>query len=203
MEQAAAVGAPYVAAWCALVVAAHVQPDETVLVTGASGAVGRAATQIAHWKKARVIGADSADAAFGVDHFIDARNKDIPTEVMALTDGRGAHVVLDAVGGPVFEPALKSLGLAGRQVAITSVGKRRVEFDLMDFYHGRHRLIGVDTAQLTGLEIAQIFDSFRLGFEQGCLQSPTVKTWPLDRAVEAYGAVAEGDTSAKHVLVPS
>jgi len=41
--------------------------------------------------------------------------------------------VLDAVGGPMFEPALKSLRLGGRQVAITSVGRRRVEFDMIDF----------------------------------------------------------------------
>jgi NADPH:quinone reductase-like Zn-dependent oxidoreductase len=42
-------------------------------------------------------------------------------------------LVLDAVGGPMFEPALKSLRLGGRQVAITSVGRRRVEFDMIDF----------------------------------------------------------------------
>jgi NADPH:quinone reductase-like Zn-dependent oxidoreductase len=53
MEQAAAIGVPYLAAWLALVRAGNVQAGETVLVVGVSGAVGRAATQIAHWKKAR------------------------------------------------------------------------------------------------------------------------------------------------------
>jgi NADPH:quinone reductase len=57
MEQAAAVGAPYVTAWTALIDAARLQAGETVLITGAAGAVGQAATQIARWKKARVIGA--------------------------------------------------------------------------------------------------------------------------------------------------
>ena len=45
----------------------------------------------------------------------------------------------------MFEPALKSLGHRGRQVEITSVGDRRVSFDLRDFYHNERQLLGVDT----------------------------------------------------------
>lgn len=202
MEQAAAVGVPYLAAWSALVHAANIQAGETVLITGASGAVGRAATQIARWKKAKVIGADISDKASEADAFIDTRNKDLPAEVKALTDGKGADLVLDAVGGSMFEPSLKSLSLDGRQVAITSVGNRRVEFDLMDFYHNRQRLIGVDTAKLTGFEIARIMDELGAGFEEGHFKPSAVKTWSLDLAVEAYGAVDKGDMSAKHILLP-
>jgi NADPH:quinone reductase len=79
-------------------------------------------------------------------------------EVKALTDGKGVDVVLDAVGGPMFEPSLKSLRVGGRQVAIASIGNGRVEFSLVDFYHNLHRLIGVDTIKLTGPEIAKIMD---------------------------------------------
>src|SRR3984885_54577 len=56
MEEASTVGVPYLAAWSGLVDAANIQAGETVLITGALGAVGRAATQIAHWKMAKVIG---------------------------------------------------------------------------------------------------------------------------------------------------
>ena len=63
MEQAAVVGVPYLAAWQSLVEAGHLQKGERVLVTGASGAVGSAAIQIAHWKGASVIGADLAEGA--------------------------------------------------------------------------------------------------------------------------------------------
>jgi NADPH2:quinone reductase len=87
MDQAATVGVPYVAAWSALVVGGRVRSGETVLITGASGAVGRAATQIAHWKNARVIGADINDGQdSGADLFIDTRTKDLPTMVAALTE---------------------------------------------------------------------------------------------------------------------
>lgn len=202
MEQAAASGIPYITAWSALVDAADIQAGEVVLITGALGAVGRVATQIAHWKNAKVIGADRSDQPSEADAMIDTRSKDLTTEAMALTDGKGVDLVFDCVGGPMFEPALKSLGLGGRQVAITSVGIRRVEFDLMDFYHNQSRLIGVDTMKLTGNNIARIMDYVRDGFESGHFLPSPVKTWSLDQAVEAYTAVQAGDASAKHVLVP-
>lgn len=103
MEQAAGVGVPYLTAWSVVVTAAEVRPGETVLVTGASGAVGRATIQIAKWKGARVIGADRSVRPTEAEALIDLSSQDLPTAVMALTDGVGANVVIDAVGGPLFE----------------------------------------------------------------------------------------------------
>src|ERR1700683_1722868 len=57
MAQAAAIGIPYITAWTSVVGAAQIQPGETILIVGAAGAVGQAATQIANGKQARVIGA--------------------------------------------------------------------------------------------------------------------------------------------------
>jgi NADPH:quinone reductase-like Zn-dependent oxidoreductase len=202
MEEASSVGVPYLAAWSALVDAAQLQAGETVLVTGALGAVGRAATQIAHWKKARVIGGDRSDGVSDDDAFVNTSKKDLAAEVRALTDGKGADVALDAVGGPMFEPVLKSLRAGGRQVAITSAVNRRVEFDLIDFYHNALRLIGVDTMRLTGPGIAKIMDEMRGGFEGGQLKPSEVTTWTLDKAVEAYAAVEKGSAQTKHVLLP-
>ncbi len=202
MEEAATIGVPYLAAWLALVKAADINAGETLLVTGALGAVGRAAIQIAHCKGARVIGADIADRPSDADRFVNTKSKDLPTEVRALTAGQGADLALDAVGGVMFEPALKSLRTGGRQVAITSGGNGRVEFNLIDFYHRQLRLIGVDTMKLAGAEIAAILDELRGGFEKGALQPSPLKTWTLDQAVDAYTTVAKGDSSQKHVLVP-
>lgn len=138
----------------------------------------------------------------GADAVIHTKDQDLPAEIKALTGGKGVDVVLDTVGGALFEAALKSLALDGRQVAISSMGSRRVEFDLVDFYRGRQRLIGVDTAKLTGAEIARIMDALRAGFDEGIFQPPFIRTWPLDQAVEAYGMVEKGGSQAKQILLP-
>jgi NADPH2:quinone reductase len=201
MGEASAVGVPYLAAWSGLVDAANIQAGETVLITGALGAVGRAATQIAHWKKAKVIGADISDNPSDVDAFVNTQAKELPVEVKALTNGKGADLVFDAVGGPMFEPSLNSLRLGGRQVAITSIGNGRVEFSLVDFYHNLQRLIGVDTVKLTGPAIAKIMDQLRAGFEGGHLRASPVQSWSLDQVIDAYTAVEKGTGLNKHVFL--
>jgi len=200
MAEASTVGVPFLAAWDGLG-AAGIKAGEAVLVTGAAGAVGRAVIQIAHWKGARVIGADRADRPSDADVLINVRTKDLVTEVRAATDGKGVDIAFDAVGGDLFEPCLKSLRVGGRQVAITSMGERRVCFDLLDFYHNRSHLIGVDTLKLDGSSIAQIFDALKAGFESGELKPFAVQTWPLDKAIEAYTAAAKGG-SVRQVILP-
>ncbi|MGI5940042.1 MAG: quinone oxidoreductase family protein [Thermoleophilia bacterium] len=203
MEQAAAVGVPYLTAWSALVQAGGLESGETVLIVGVSGAVGRAATQIAHWKGARVIGAStSAHNPSGADAVIDTTAGQLDVEVRALTDGKGVDLVLDAVGGRMFEPALRSLHAGGRQIAITTSVDRKVSFDLIDFYRNRLHLIGVNTMVLTGVETVEMLNGLRQGFDEGYLHPPEVLAWPLERAVEAYEVVARGGTRVKHVLIP-
>ena len=203
MEEAAAIGVPYLTAWSALVRTGAVEPGETVLIVGVTGAVGRAATQIAHWRGARVIGAcRSTGGASEADAVIDVTAAELDKEVRALTDGRGVDLVLDAVGAHMFEPSLKCLRPEGRQIAITSSIERRVSFDLIDFYRNRSRLLGVNTMALTGAGTAEMLDELRRGFEEGHLRPPAVSTWPLERAVEAYEAVGRGGAYAKQVLVP-
>ena len=202
MEEASTVGIPYLAAWSGLVDAANILEGETVLITGALGAVGRAATQIAHWKKAKVIGADISDKPSDADVFVNTRAKELPVEVKASTNGKDADLVFDAVGGPMFETCLQSLRLGGRQVAITSIGNGRVEFSLVDFYHNLQRLIGVDTVKLTGPSIAKIMDKLRAGFEEGHLRTSPAQSWSLDQAIDAYTAVEKGTSLNKHVFLP-
>lgn len=203
MQQAAAIGVPYLAAWSGLITAGALETGETVLITGVSGAVGRAATQIAHRSKARVIGAGRSDAnPSGADAIIDTTHKDWVHEVLALTNGRGVDLALDAIGGALFEPCLKALRHGGRQVAIAS-NPQVVNFNLVDFYHGMHHLIGVDTMGLSGVEIATVLESLREGFEDGSLQPPRLQTWPFEQAIAAYEAVLRSKEPIKHVLTMS
>src|SRR5271169_1576671 len=156
MAQAAMIGVPYITAWASVISAAQIQPGEIILIVGAAGAVGQAATQIASWKQARVIAADtSSDPIPGTDAVVNTKTEDLRERVFELTAGKGADVVFDTVGGPMFEPALRSLRAGGRQVAISSRDPR-VSFDLRDFYHNSSRLLGVDSYGLTSRQIAEI-----------------------------------------------
>jgi NADPH:quinone reductase len=186
MEQAASVGVPYLAAWQSLVRAGKLQEGEHVLITGAGGAVGWAAIQIAHWKKAFVIGADMTDAVTAADVLINTQHNDLVDEVHRLTNGKGVDLILDTVGGPLFEPCIRCLAVDGRQVAIASPGSPRVEFDLNEFFHKRAQLCGVNTMMMTGAEIAGILDQLRVGFENGHLHAPEIPVSSFEQALAAY-----------------
>jgi NADPH:quinone reductase len=200
MAQAASIGIPYITAWASVVSAAQIQAGETILIVGAGGAVGQAATQIANWKKVRVIGASiTSDPLPGTVAVISTKTEDLPARVKELTGGKGADAVFDTVGGPVFELALRSLRAGGRQVAISSA-EPQVSFNLRDFYHNSSRLIGVDSYALTPHQLADIAGELNVGFESGVLKPPRVEVVPFANAVDAYGRVAEGQANAKLVL---
>jgi NADPH:quinone reductase len=201
LEQAAAIGVPFLTAWLAVVDAAQLKAGETILIIGAAGAVGQAATQIANWRKARVVAATRhSDPVPGAAAEINTVTEDLRKRIFGLTDGKGADVIFDTVGGPMFEPALRSLRPGGRQVAISSTGERRVSFDLVDFYHNRSRLIGVDSMALTPTKVAAIAEELRPGFEAKVLNVSPIQIVPFDNAVEAYERVANGRAGAKQVL---
>jgi len=201
MPQAAAIGVPYITAWASVVSAAQIQPGETILIVGAAGAVGQAATQIANWKQARVIGADMrSDPIPGAESVVDTRTEDLRERVLELTAGKGVDAVFDTVGGALFEPALRSLRIGGRQVAISSPGNPRVSFNLIDFYHNFSRLLGVDSYGLTSRQIGEIEEELRSGFERGALRPPPIEIVPFEKAVDTYSRVAARQAKTKQVL---
>jgi NADPH:quinone reductase len=201
MAQAAAIGVPYITAWASVVSAAQIQAGETILIVGAAGAVGQAATQIAKWKQAHVIGAATqSDPIPGTEAVINTKTEDLRERVLELTAGRGVDAVFNTVGGTTFEPALRSLRLGGRQVVISSAGEPRVSFNLIDFYHNSSRLLGVDSFGLTPRQIAEIEDQLRPGFETGVLKLASIEIVPFEKAVDAYSRVAARHTKAKQVL---
>ena len=138
--QAASIGVNFVVAWLGTVEYARLAESETIAVIGASGGVGGAVTQIAKARGARVIGVGRAapladsPAARLIDAFVEMDER-AAQRVRELTGGAGADVVYDAVGGVAFELALSLAKRRGRVVEISATCKRRVEFDLIDFYH--------------------------------------------------------------------
>jgi NADPH:quinone reductase-like Zn-dependent oxidoreductase len=200
MGQAAASGVPFIIALAAVDSIGKIQAGETLLVTGAEGAVGRAATQIAHWRKARVIGVQRSSHPAGADDVIDTSTQDLIEGVMALTGGNGVDIAFDTVGGDLFEPTLRMLRRGGRQIAVASRGRKRVEFDLVDFYHNAATLHGVDSLGFSGERSAAILEQLRVAFEERALQAPAIAEVPLDHAVGAYELVDRGSRD-RQVLI--
>ncbi len=205
-DQAASVGVNYMAAWCGLETAG-LKAGETVLLIGGGGGVGSAAAQIARRLGARVIGADRRpphpDAPIRViAEKLIIGAEDLPAAIRAATDGRGADVVFDLVGGMMFRSAVNSLGLRGRLVEIASTGQREVSFDLADFYHNESRLFGIDTLKRDLTASAQVLDALTPGFIAGDYHAaPIAETCGLGAAQEAYHKVAAG-AAGRIVLRP-
>jgi len=208
-EQAAAVPVTFITAWIGLLDAAQVREGETVVVFGVAGGVGSAATQLAHWRGARVIGVDHVAPADDIgpatrpDVFVGTAGLELVEAVRDATNGRGADVGFDAVGGNDFESHLGTLARRGRLATIASVGTRRVSFDLIDFYRRELRLLGVDSREVDAAAAARILERLELGFLTGVLAPPRIAArFPLTRAREAYEVVARGEARGRVVLVP-
>jgi len=206
--QAAAIGVSFAAAWLGVADYAALRAGETLVVIGASGGVGSAAVQIGRRIGARVIGVDRAaadpasPAARMADRIITPPPEDAAAAVREVTDGRGANVVLNTVGGATFEPSLGMLAHRGRLAVLASPGQRRVGFDLLDFYHNESRLFGVDTLARDMTESAAILDGLLPGFEDGSFLPPVIaREFDLEHGVEGYRTVAEG-ARGRVVLLP-
>jgi NADPH:quinone reductase-like Zn-dependent oxidoreductase len=189
-------------AWQTVINAMELMPGETILITGGAGMVGQAAAAIARWRGAEPIVADRRRPA-GVEHFIDTRSSDIREAVLELTDGRGADMVLDTVGGALFEPALRSLRFDGRMVGIFSAPEPRIDFPLAEIYNRQLHVTGLASVFMDGADVARIFDQLRALFDRGLLTPPAVKTWPLENSAEAYQKVLDGSAGIKQVLLPT
>ncbi len=124
MDAAAALVLAYGTAHYALRERAGLQANETLLVLGAAGGTGLSAVQIGKVIGARVIAAASSSQKLalcrehGADATIDYANEDLRDGVKRLTDGRGADVVYDPVGGTYTEAALRSIAWGGRLLVI-------------------------------------------------------------------------------------
>jgi NADPH:quinone reductase-like Zn-dependent oxidoreductase len=205
--QAAALGVSFLTAWQSVINAGQLQPGETILIIGAGGAVGSAAVQLAKAQGARVLGTlskaanRSRSAHVPVDEWISLDEKNLTEAVLELTAGKGAPLVFDTVGGPLFEAGLKSLALRGRQVCIASVGDPRVSFNLVDFYHKEGTLKGIDSLKLSFAESGEILRQLVPLIEAGKITKPMVEEIALDQALQAYEKVLAGSSSAKQVIV--
>jgi NADPH2:quinone reductase len=206
--QAASIGVTFVIAWLGTVTYGQVKAGETIAVVGAGGGVGGAVVQIAKSKRLRVLAVDrkplpgDAPAAKLIDGFVNSTEADWPQQIITKTEGRGVDLLFDCVGGVMFEPSLKTLAHRGRLIEISATGKRRVEFDLVDFYHHEQCILGADSRKLDVTASAKLMAEFTARFAEGTYAAPLIAaTYSLAEAQYAYLAVDKG-TVGRVALLP-
>lgn len=128
-EKAAAYSTAYQTAWVALTIRGNLQSGETLLVHGATGGVGLAAVDVGKHLGARVIATGGTDEKLavvksrGADHVVNYTQPDgtlggFREQVKTLTDGKGADVIYDPVGGSVFDESMRCINWNGRILTI-------------------------------------------------------------------------------------
>src|SRR6185437_12094500 len=149
---------------------------ETLLVHAAAGGVGIAAVQIGKALGARVIA-----TAGGADKLEVARRAG--AEVKAATDGRGADVIYDSVGGDVFDASLKCIAWNGRLLVIGFASGRIPEVKLNRVLLKNISLVGLHLGAHTMHEPARIPEAFRALLalhREGKVEPVIYRSYPLE-----------------------
>lgn len=211
---AAAMGLVYQTAYLALVDRGKYRKGETVLVGGAAGGIGLAVLQIAKGLGARVLAAvrTPEEAIFvkanGADHVIDvsglAIKDSLRAQVHTATDGAGADVVLDPLGGEFFGAALRAMAWCGRLVVI---GFAAGEIPSLKVNYLLLKNIGVCGLQWSDyrdrapqrVEEVQA-DIFRL-WQTGAVRPQLMKEYPFKDLSVALDLIAQGKVLGKAVVV--
>ncbi|WP_432261868.1 zinc-binding dehydrogenase [Cupriavidus sp. TMH.W2] len=202
----------FITAHDALVTNGRLAAGESVLVNGASGGVAMAAIQIASLMGARPVIASSRSAAkldkvsqFGVDVGIDASRDDQVEAVMRATDNKGVDIIIDTVGGPVFEANMKSLAIKGRLVNIARLGSATAQIDLAQLWLKRLQLIGVTFRTRTEqerLECIQACARDMLPFlRAGRVRLPIDRTFAMTDIGAAHAYMKQDQHVGKIVLL--
>jgi NADPH2:quinone reductase len=205
-EQGAALGVPYATAHRALFLHGAAREGETVLIHGASGGVGVAAVQLALRAGLTVIGTGGGaeGAAFvkslGAHHALDHRASGYQDEILKLTSGKGADVIIEMLAN-VNLPA--DLALAAPRGRITVVGSRGpVTIDPRAAMTKDVAIHGMSLWNMTDAERAEVHADLGRGLADGSLKPVIGARFPFAEAAKAHEAVMSSGTRGKIVLIP-
>jgi NADPH2:quinone reductase len=201
-----------ITAWEALFDRAHLQAGQSVLIHAGAGGVGHVAIQLAKSAGARVCttvsGAAKAEfvRGLGADRAIDYTQEDFVAAATEWTDGRGADVVLDSVGGATFRHSLEATAHYGDVVTLLDPGTD------VDWKEARNRNLRIGfelmlTPMLRDLPEArarhgEILDRCAGLINAGQLRLQLSEVLPLARAAEAHARIEAGHIQGKLVLDP-
>lgn len=208
---AAAYRAAYLTAYVAFVRRAQLQPGEWVLVHGSAGGVGLACVDLAKAMGARVIAAGSSparlamvDRLYAPDAIIDVRDG-FRERVKQLTGGRGADVIVDPVGGEVFDESTRCIAFDGRLLVVGFTSGRIPTLDVnMPLIKG-YSVVGVRAGEYgrrfpeRGAENLAAIDAM---VADGRLRPHVCAALPLDQWRNAFDMLVNRQAVGKAVMEP-
>jgi NADPH:quinone reductase len=188
------------------------RPGETLVVLGAAGGTGIAAIQIGKAIGARVIAACSTPEKLavarenGADELIDYSREDLRETVKAMTDGRGADVIYDPVGGDAFDASTRCIARNGRLLVIGFASGRIPTFPVNLALVKEFAVVGVFWGNFVRNEPAVFADNMRelIGWiEEGKVHAEVQEKIPLRSAADALQRLLNRQAIGKIVLMPN
>jgi NADPH:quinone reductase len=181
---------------------------EWVVVLGAGGAIGLAATDMAHARGARVIAVASSpakrDAAVAAGAELAVEGSDLKERIRSIT-GRGADVVVDPVGGPSAESALRALAPDGRMCVLGFASGEIPRLPANIILLQNRTVIGVDWGSWARNDpgaAEHLVEKVFSDIAGGVLHPPTPTTMPMVEARTALSRLATRQAGGKIVLHP-
>jgi NADPH2:quinone reductase len=208
--EAAALPVQAVTADQVLLVAGKVRPGEWVVVHSAAGGTGSFLVQLAKLAGARVIATAGSKqrlalaADLGADAVVDYSDPAWPEEVRSVTGGRGADVIVESVGGDVFEASLRCLAPFGRLVEIGQSGGPPPALNPLRLMRQNHAVVGyyLMTAMERPELMAATRDRVAAALAAGRLRIVIGETAPLADAAAVHRKMLARETHGKVVLLP-
>jgi len=204
--QGASLGVPAATAHRALFAKAHARRGESVLVHGASGAVGVAAVQLAKAAGMRVIGTAGTDEGralvreLGADAVFDHRDEARVSAIRTLTEGRGPDVILEMLANVNLDIDLGLLAPWGRVVIIGNRG--RTDIDPRQTMGKELSILGMTLWNVPPDDLVRIYQDLSAALAAGTLRPRVGREFPLKDAPQAHVAVLEAGAQGKIVLIP-
>lgn len=210
-EKAASLYLTYQTGYVGLHRRANLQPGEWLLVHAGAGGVGSAAIQLGKAAGAKVIatagGARKVEVCreLGADHVVDYTADDFVPVVKEVTDGRGADVIYDPVGGDVFDKSRKCIAFEGRIVVVGFTSGRIPEAPANHLLVKNYSVVGLHWGLYRKHDPAlfgQVHEQLTRLVEDGQIDPLVGAVHPLEEAPQALAALADRSTVGKVVLVP-
>ena len=202
---AAAFRIGYSTAWTALVERGRLQRGETLVVLGGAGGSGMSAIQLGGALGARVIavaaGREKVDFCqrLGAAVVIDRTTVSVRDAILAATDGRGADLVFDPVGGDVASDALRALATFGRFLVVGFASGEWIRVNGGELTRSSRSVLGVIASSGSPQQQARAHESLLDLSTQGYL-NPAVRPLPFEDLPAGLEAVASGAVMGKVVI---